>query len=51
MDACRTSGKADVSWEVADSNILAITTSLPLDQFAAIHQSTPTQIFDQAIQE
>jgi invasion protein IalB len=37
--------------EVADSNILAITTSLPLDQFAAVRQGVPTQIFDQAIQE
>jgi invasion protein IalB len=37
--------------EVADSNILAITTSLPLDQFAAVRQGAPTQIFDQAIQE
>lgn len=37
--------------EVADSNILAITTSLPLDQFAAVRQGAPTQIYDQAIQE
>ena len=37
--------------EVLDSNILAITTSLPLDQFAAVRQGAPTQIFDQAIQE
>jgi invasion protein IalB len=37
--------------EVVDSSILAITTSLPLSQFAAIHQGTPTRIFDQAIQE
>jgi len=37
--------------EVVDSNVLAITTSLPLNQFAAIHQGAPTQIFDQAIDE
>jgi invasion protein IalB len=37
--------------EVVDSSILAITTSLPLSQFAAVHQGAPTQIFDQAIQE
>jgi invasion protein IalB len=37
--------------EVVDSNILAITTSLPLNQFAAIRQGVPMQIFDQAIQE
>jgi invasion protein IalB len=37
--------------EVVDSNILAITTSRPLNQFAAIRQGVPMQIFDQAIQE
>jgi invasion protein IalB len=37
--------------EVVDTNILAITTSLPLNQFAAVHQGAPTQIFDQAIDE
>jgi invasion protein IalB len=37
--------------EVVDSNILALTTSLPLNQFAAVHQGTPTQTFDQAIDE
>jgi invasion protein IalB len=37
--------------EVVDSSILAITTSLPLSQFAAVRQGAPTQIFDQAIQE
>jgi invasion protein IalB len=37
--------------EVVDTNILATTTSLPLNQFAAVHQGAPTQIFDQAIDE
>jgi len=37
--------------EVVDSNILALTTSLPLNQFAAVHQGIPAQIFDQAIDE
>lgn len=37
--------------EVVDSNILAITTSLPLNQFAGVHQGVPTQTFDQAIDE
>jgi invasion protein IalB len=37
--------------EVVDSNILTITTSLPLNQFAVVHQGAPTQIFDQAIDE
>jgi invasion protein IalB len=33
--------------EVVDSNILTIATALQLDQFAAIHQGAPTQIFEQ----
>jgi invasion protein IalB len=37
--------------EVVDSNILTITTSLPLGHFAAVREGTPTQIFDQAIDE
>jgi hypothetical protein len=37
--------------EVVDSNILAITTSLPLNQFAGIRQGAPVQTFDQAIDE
>ena len=37
--------------EVVDSNILAITTSLPLNQFASIRQGVPAQTFDQAIDE
>jgi len=37
--------------EVVDTNVLAITTSLPLNQFAAVHQGAPSQTFDQAIDE
>jgi invasion protein IalB len=37
--------------EAVDSNILAITTSLPLDQFAVIRQGVPAQTFNQAIDE
>jgi invasion protein IalB len=37
--------------EVVDSNILAITTSLPLNQFASVRQGAPVQTFDQAIDE
>jgi invasion protein IalB len=40
-----------LSLEVADSNILAITMSVPLERFAAVRQGAPTEIFDQAIQE
>jgi invasion protein IalB len=37
--------------EVVDSNILAITTSLPLDKFTTVRKGVPTQTFDQTIQE
>jgi invasion protein IalB len=37
--------------EVVDSNILSVTTSLPLGRFASIHKGTPEQTFDQAIDE
>lgn len=37
--------------EVIDTNVLAITTSLSLSQFAAIHRGAPSQTFDQAIDE
>jgi invasion protein IalB len=32
--------------EVVDSNILAVTTSLPLDRFAAVRNAAPTQVFE-----
>lgn len=32
--------------EVADSNILTVATTLPLDQFAAVHKGAPAQVFD-----
>jgi invasion protein IalB len=37
--------------EVVDSNILSVTTSLPLKQFSAARQNAPLQTFDQAIDE
>jgi hypothetical protein len=37
--------------EVVDSNILSVTTSLPVGQFASIRQGAPVQAFDQAIDE
>jgi invasion protein IalB len=37
--------------EAVDSNILAITTSLPLDRFASIRQGVAAQTFDHAIDE
>lgn len=37
--------------EFVDSNLLSLTTSLPLGQFAAIHRGAPAQIFEQDIDE
>ncbi|MBR1268707.1 invasion associated locus B family protein [Bradyrhizobium sp. AUGA SZCCT0222] len=37
--------------EFVDSNLLSLTTSLPLGQFAAVHKGAPAQIFDQDIDE
>jgi invasion protein IalB len=37
--------------EFVDSNLLSITTSLPLGQFASIHRGAPAQTFEQDIDE
>jgi invasion protein IalB len=37
--------------EVVDSNILSVTTSLPLNQFPLVHQGAPSRIFEQALDE
>ena len=37
--------------EFVDSNLLSLTTSLPLDQFAAVHKGAPAQTFEQDIDE
>jgi invasion protein IalB len=37
--------------EVVDSNVLTVSTSVPLNQFAAVRQALPTQVFEQAIDE
>ena len=37
--------------EVIDTNMLAVTTSVPLGQFAAVRQGAPLQIFEQKIEE
>lgn len=44
------SGKALVL-EVVDSNLLAVTTSLPLAQFAAVHKGAPAKTLEQDIDE
>ena len=37
--------------EFVDSNLLSLTTSLPLAQFAPVHNGAPTQTFEQDIDE
>ncbi|HET9537810.1 MAG TPA: invasion associated locus B family protein, partial [Mesorhizobium sp.] len=37
--------------EVVDSSVLSVTTALPVNQFAAVRQGTPTQTFEQDIDE
>jgi invasion protein IalB len=37
--------------EVVDSSLLTVSTSVPLDQFGAVRQAAPTQVFEQAIDE
>ena len=43
-------GKA-LTLEVVDSNLLSLTTSVPLTQFALVHKGTPTETLDQDIEE
>jgi invasion protein IalB len=40
-----------LSLEVVDSSVLAVSTSLPLNQFRTVHQGIPAQTFEQAIDE
>src|SRR3954463_109042 len=44
------SGKM-LTLEVVDSNLLSLTTSLPLAQFASVHKGAPTQTLEQYIDE
>jgi hypothetical protein len=37
--------------QVVDSSVLTVSTSVPLDQFAAVRQAPPTKVFEQAIEE
>jgi invasion protein IalB len=36
--------------ETVNSNVVGITTSLPLKEFAEVHQGAPTQIFEQRLE-
>ena len=40
-----------LSLEVVDANVLTVTTSLPLGQFAAVRKGAPAKLFDQTIDE
>jgi len=44
------SGKS-LTVEVVDTNMLAVTTSLPIAQFAAVRKGAPAQVFEQNIDE
>ena len=44
------SGKT-LTLEVVDSNLLSLTTSLPLGQFASVHKGAPAQTLEQDIDE
>jgi invasion protein IalB len=37
--------------EVVDTNLLAVTTSLPLEKFATVRKGEPTKVFEQTIEE
>jgi invasion protein IalB len=37
--------------EVVDSSVLTVSTSIPLNRFAAVRQAPPTQVYEQAIDE
>ncbi len=37
--------------EIVDSSVLTVSTSLPLEQFAAVRHGIPSQVFKQAIEE
>jgi invasion protein IalB len=44
------SGKS-LTVEVVDTNMLAVTTSLPLDKFAAVRKGAPARLFEQSLDE
>jgi invasion protein IalB len=44
-------GGQKLAVEVVDSNLLSVTTSLPLNQFPSVHVGAPSRIFEQALDE
>ena len=41
----------NLTLEIVDTNMLAVTTSVPLGQFAAVRKGAPVQVFEQQIDE
>ena len=48
---CRTLPSTAPSLEVVDSSLLAVSTSVPLNQFATVRQGSASQTFERAIDE
>src|SRR5262249_57482020 len=44
-------GGKNLAVEVVDTNMLAVTTSVPLEKFAAVRKGAPAQTFEQNIDE
>ena len=44
-------GGKSLTVEVVDTNLLEVTTSLPLDRFAAVRNGAPARVFEQKIDE
>jgi invasion protein IalB len=44
-------GGQKLAVEVVDSNLLSVTTSLPLNQFPSVHLGAPSKIFEQMLDE
>jgi invasion protein IalB len=44
-------GGQKLAVEVVDTNLLSVTTSLPLSQFPSVHSGAPSRIFEQALDE
>jgi invasion protein IalB len=44
-------GGKNLTVEVVDTNLLAVTTKIPIDKFAAVHKGAPAKVFEQTIEE
>jgi len=48
---CSAESGKNLTLEVVDTNLLAVTTSLPFQKFAAVRKGAPAQVFEQKIDE